>query len=837
MNRIKKYFPKQTTSVLIILLLFIIISFSYFPSCLEGRVLDANDYNTFSGASKELKDFKKATGEEALWTNSMFGGMPAYLILTNYKGNIFQPYFNFLSLIPKPVNYIIVNFCLFFLLGLVFGANPWISFAGALAYGFSTFFFVLLGEGHITKVQSISYFSLLVAGIYLAYNKKLLVGGILSAVGLSLIFSINHMQMTYYAGILVLIMAITYFVFAIKEKTLPRFFKTSGLLAATFVIAVGISFGPLLTTYEYGKYSTRGKSELATKDNNQTTGLNRDFILDFSYNIGEAMTAFIPRFRGGGISEPLDENTETYKLLVLDRGKEEAKKLAESSPVYWGCQPMVKGPFYYGAVFCFLFVLGLFIVKGKEKWWIVSAVIVSFLLSLGKNIPFLANFMVDYFPGYDKFRGVTNIVFIQQFAMALLGLLTIKEIYLRNVDSKKFIKSLKLAFAIAGGFALLFAIIPTLAGSFRSSADAELTEAEWPIQFIEALVADRKFILRIDAFRTFIFVSLAAAGLWAFWVKKLKTPYALVLWVFLIIADLWPVDKKYLNNDYFVSKRRAEVTFLPTLTDKIILQDKDPYYRVLNLSLDPFTDTSTSYYHKSLGGNNGAKLRRYQEMIYFNISREIQVIIKQLENIKTEGELDSLLTGLNSINMLNTRYIIFNPEAPPIVNLHTLGNAWFVENYKLVDNADEEVRAIKDLKIDSTVVIDRKFEKILSGKSFRKDSRALIKLKSYEPNKLVYEADCPSEQLAVFSEIYYPEGWISRIDGTETPFFRANYILRSMVVPAGNHEIVFEFKPQSYKTGNNVSRASSILLVIVVAGAGFFEYKSRKRSKKENAII
>ena len=821
---------KQTKSVLIIILLFIVVSFAYLPPLLTGKSLHASDLNTYAGMSKELKDFRAKTGDEAIWTNSMFGGMPGYLISTKYPGNIDNIYFSIVNTIPKPANYIIVNFCLFFLLCLLLGANPWISFASALAYGFISTFFILLDAGHVTKVITLSYFSLLIAGIYLAYNKKLITGSILTSVGFALMLTANHPQMTYYAGIMVLIIGVTYFVYAIKEKALPSFLKASGLLAVAALLAVGLNFGPLLTTSEYSKYSTRGKSDLAATDNNQTSGLDRNYILDYSYDPGEAVTAFIPRFKGGGMSEPLGENSEVYKLLKQSQGREKALKFVKSLPLYWGSQPIAGGPFYYGAVLCFLFVLGLFIVKGKEKWWIVSVVIVSFLLSLGKNIPFLSNFMIDHFPGYSKFRDVKNIIVIQQFVMAVMGVLAIKEVYLRNIESKKFLSALKYSFIITGGFALLFALIPSLAGNFRGNSDTQLIQAGWPQQLIDALIADRKSALRIDAFRTFIFVSITAAGLWAFWTKKIKAQYALVLWVLLILVDLWPVDKKYLNSNNFVSKRKAEVPYSPTQTDNIILKDKDPDYRVLNLTVSTFNDASTSYFHKSIGGYHGAKMKRYQEMIEYHISKDIQEIGTRLKNIKTQSDLDNVFAGLNSINMLNTRYVIYSPDAAPLVNNHAMGNAWFVDNYLMVDNANEEINSIGNLDISTTAVVDKEFGKYLTNKEFKGDSLSIISLKSYAPNKLVYESKSTTEQLAVFSEIYYPKGWIATIDGKTTPIFRVNYILRSMVVPVGSHEIVFEFKPKSYKIGNEVSFASSVLLILAIAGAAFYEF--RKRSKK-----
>lgn len=819
---------KKVNQILIIILLFIIVTFSYLPSLLQGEKLNASDLKTWGGMAKEIQDFRKTAGEEALWTNSMFSGMPAYLISCRYPGNLSVKFLSVINAIPQPANYLIVSFCLFFLLGLVFGVTPWVSFAAALAYGFSTYVFILIDAGHVTKVQTLSFFSLLISGAYLAYNKKMFVGAVLAALGLSLMLSSNHPQMTYYAGIMVLIMASTYLVYAIKEKTLPSFAKSSAVLAVAALLAVGTNFANLLSTYEYGKFSTRGKSELTIQGNNKTSGLDRNYILDYSYDVGEALTAFIPRLKGGGMSEPLGESSEFFQTIEKSQGKAYAKELAQHAPLYWGSQPIASGPFYYGAVLCFLFVLGLFLVNGREKWWIALVVFISFLLSLGKNIPFLSNFMIDYFPGYNKFRDVKNIIVIQQFAMALLGMLAVKEVYLKQIDSKKFINALKYSFAIAGGLALIFAIIPGLAGSFRGSSDAQLAQSGWPQQLIDALINDRKMVLRTDAFRTFIFVALAASGLWAFYTNKLKGQYAIALWAVLIVADLWPVNKKYLNSDSFVAKRKAEAVYTPSAANNAILQDKDPNYRVLNIAVSTFNDSSTSYFHKSIGGYHGAKMERYQEMIEYNISPEIQQIGARLRNVKTQEELDAVFADLNTLNMLNTRYVIYNPESNPLENSHAMGNAWFVDNYKMVANANEEIAAIKDIKPELTAVVDRRFEKEISGKSFRKDGTGTITLKSYAPNRLVYQSNSASEQLAVFSEIYYPKGWVAKVDGKEVSHFRANYILRSMVVPAGNHEIVFEFKPQSYKTGNAVSLASSILLILAIAGGAFFELRKKK---------
>ncbi len=820
-----------TKSIVLIILLIIISSFLYFPSLLNGKSINSHDLQAYTGMSKEIADYRAETGEETLWTNSMFGGMPSYLISTKYKGNVVNIVSKIINIIPRPANYLVISISLFFLLGLLLGANPWISFAGAMAYGFATFVFILVDAGHMTKVLTLSYFSLLISGVYLAFNKKIFQGSLITTLGLSLMLSANHPQMTYYAGFMVLIMGITYLIFAIKEKTIPEFLKSTGFLVVAAIIAIGINSGPLLTTYEYGKYSTRGQSDLVVKDNNQTKGLDRDYILDYSYDLGEALTAYIPRFKGGGMSEPVGENTEVFELIEKSQGKAKAKDFAKSVPLYWGSQPIAGGTFYFGAVLCFLFVLGLFIVKGKEKWWLAAVVLVSFLLSLGKNLPFLANFMIDYFPGYSKFRDVKNIIVIQQFAMAVLGLLAIKDIYLRKMDSKKFINSLKYSFGIAGGIALLFALIPGLAGSFQGNSDAQMIQGGWPKEFMDALVADRKSILRLDSIRTFIFVALAAAGIWAFWTKKIKGWHALALWVVLILADMWPVNKKYLNSEDFVSKRKSEVPFTPTKADEYILADKDPDYRVLNIGVSTFNDASTSYFHKSLGGYHGAKMKRYQEMVEHNISKEIQEIAARFKNIKTQEDINNVLNGLNSINMLNTRYLIYNTGATPIENQFAMGNAWFVDNYKVANNANEEIEAVSKIDIASTAVVDKQFADLLSGKNFVSDNSGIISLLSYKPNKIVYNSSSSNEQLAIFSEIYYPKGWIASIDGKEFPHFRANYILRAMVIPAGNHEVVFEFKPKSYKTGNNIAYASSALFILAFCGFIFLEYK--KRAKKE----
>jgi hypothetical protein len=830
----KKYIMKRTKlfSILIPVAIFILVSIIYFLPIIEGKVLQQSDIIHNIGVSKELKDFRAETGHEALWSNSIFGGMPGYLHNVQFKGNLIAKVISYYYAIPHPINVTIIYFSMAFVLLLLLGVNSWISFAGAMAYGLTTFFYIVIGAGHNTKALTLAFVALLVGGVIYAYNKDKIKGSIIASIGLSWMLTANHLQITYYAGLMTVLIVVAYFISALKEKALPSFLKTSALLLVAVVFAVGTNFSNLYTTYEYGKYSTRSKSELTIQNlDDKTSGLDKSYIFDYSYDLGEAVTAFIPRFKGGGMAEKLPENSAVYTYLSKVQGKEQARKITQSFPTYWGSQPISNAPFYFGAVLCFLFVLGLFIVKGKDKWWLVATVIVAFILSLGEKVSLFAwisHLMVDYFPGYNKFRDVKNIIVIQEFAMALLGALAVKEIYARNIDDKKFLKGLKYAFLITGGFALLFAILPGLAGNFTSENDARYISSGWPQELIEALRSDRKLLLRMDAFRSFVFVTLAAGVIWAFWKKKLRAQYALVLWVILILADMWPVNKRYLNDSHFVNKRKMEVPFTPSKADQEILKDKDPNYRVLNISVNPWSDASTSYFHKSIGGYHGAKMKRYQELIENHLSPEIQTISTRLRDIKSQDDLEAVFSGLNTLNMLNTRYMIYNPEAAPLMNTHALGNAWLVKQYQLVKNANEEIDILNQVEIESVAIIDQQFKSLLPDR-VNADSTASISLTSYAPNKLVYQTKANSDQLAVFSEIYYPKGWVAKVDGVETPVFRANYILRAMMIPQGEHEVVFEFKPRSYYIGNKISLVSSLLLLLAIAVMVFVDIKKRKK--------
>ncbi len=824
---------RNILTVLGIILLFIILSFSYFSPLLEGKTIAPGDTNRARAMAKEIIDYRNKENIESQWTNSMFGGMPAYQISVKYPGNILAYAQKFYNKIPRPASYLILNLTLFFILLLVFKVNIWVSFIGALAYGFNLAFFVWIDAGHMSKAHTLTYMALVVAGVLFAYKRKPIVGSLLTAVSLSWMLYANHPQITYYAGILVLIVGITYFIYAIKEKTFPSFLKTSALLIVALLLAVGTNFARLYTNYEYGDESIRGKSEL-TADGDQTSGLDKSYILDYSYDLGEAMTAFIPRFKGGGMAEPLGDESHVYQFFAKNQGPAQAKRISENLPLYWGTQPISGAPFYYGAVLCFLFVLGLFVLKGKDKWWIVAVVVVSFLLSLGKNFSALSYFMIDYFPAYNKFRDVKNIIVIQQFAMALMGVLAVRELYQNRQNQKELIQKLKYAWIIVGGIALVFAVLPGLAGNFQSPSDARLVQAGWPDQLMEALRADRRMVLRTDAFKTFLFVTIAAGVTWLYIKQKIKAGYALAIWAILILVDLWPVNKRYLNDDDFVSKQKAETPFVASQADQEILEDNSLDYRVLNIYSNPWADASTSYFHKSIGGYHGAKLQRYQEMIEYHLSPEMQQLGQRLQNLKSQSAMDSLFQGLSAINMLNTKYIIYNPKASPLHNSQALGNAWFVEDVELVNNADEEIAALDNLNPASEAVVDERFSDVLTKVSFDSGSQPVIELKEYQPNYLKYEANVEKgTPLAVFSEIYYDKGWNAYVDGELVDYVRVNYILRALPIPSGKHEVEFKFEPQSYIVGNKISLASSIILILALIGVVIYELKKKGRNEKE----
>jgi hypothetical protein len=799
-------------------IIFLIITFVYLSPILEGKMLQQGDTKSWRGAAKEILDFRvKYNGEEPLWTNSMFGGMPAYMISMLTPSNNIITFFDklmHLFTLPTPANMIFVYFLGFFILLLVLGVNPWLSIAGALAYGFSTYFFIIIEAGHNTKAQAIGYMAPVFAGIILTMRGKYIWGAILTALFLALEIKMNHIQMTYYLMLLVIIYIVADLFQKIKEKKLNVFIKGIVALLFAVIIAVATNTTNLWTSYEYSKYTIRGKSELSFNPEIKTKGLDLDYATQWSYGVDETFTLIIPDFKGGSSNGKLGEGSETYQVLKQNNIPN-IKQITSQMPMYWGTQPFTSGPVYVGAIFVFLFVLGLFIVKGPMKWTLLIGTILSILLSWGKNFMPLTQFFFDYFPLYSKFRAVSSILVIAELTIPLLGILALHKIITNQVKNEELLKYGKITLIITGGITLFFALFGSGFYNFTGPQDSQLPYPDW---LMNAIIADRKSAFTTDAWRSFIFIVLTAGLIWAYIKKIINLNVFIPIIILLVIFDMFPVNKRYFDNSNFTSKRNVEVPFQMTDADRLILQDTDPNFRVFNVTTNPFNDAATSYFHKSVGGYHGAKLRRYQDMIEHHISKN---------NVKV-------------LNMLNTRYFIVpGQDKEPQVqrNIAALGNAWFVDNYKIVENADSEITALNNFEPATTAIIDKRFENFVKEFKNGKDTLSNISLVNYKANHLTYKSSTQKDELAVFSEIYYEKGWNAYIDGKEVPHFRVNYILRALMIPKGEHKIEFKFEPKSYKNGEKIGYASSIFLLLALLGMiGKEGYTYFKRSKQNIPI-
>jgi len=820
---IKKVLPHAVAVIL-----FVVATMVYFsPMFFEGKQLRQGDILHSNGSSQEIVEYRQRTGNEALWTNSVFSGMPAYQISMHYPNNWLQYLNKFLTLgMPSPAYMIFLAFLGFYIMLLCFKVNPWLAIAGAFAYGLSTYFMHIAGAGHNTKMRAMAFMPTIIGGLYLAYaQRKMWLGTLLVCLSLGLQIRANHLQITYYTAIIVLIFIIFELVRVIKEKQYVSFVKTSAAMAIAVAMAVGVNITNMLLTSEYTSYSTRGQSELTDESGDQTRGLDKSYILnDYSYGIVETMNLFIPNFVGGGSISKVGTGSPLYEALVQNNvSKQDIAAICRAVPTYWGGQRSTAGPVYIGAVVIFLFILGLFVVKGQVKWWLVTAVVLSIFLAWGNNFLMLSNLFIDFFPGYNKFRTVSMILVIAELAIPLLGILALKEMFGNELTVGDKQKALKNSFFIAGGIALFFALF---SGIFSFSASTDSLFSSWPDWFIAALHDTRQYLLRMDSIRTLFFVAAAAAVLWFSLKGKLKTNTVYVMFIVFVVVDLWTVNKRYLNDENFDKRQRAN-TVAATSADLAILQDKDPNYRVLNLTVDPFNDATTSFHHKSLGGYHGAKMKRYQQIIEYHLGPEINALGTRLRSVKKEDDIASLFNNSPVMNMLNTKYVIINPDQIPITNTNLLGNAWTVENIRWADNSDAEIAALSSFNPTREVVIDKRYQTDLKEFTAQYDSTASIRLLSYEPNHLVYEYQSQLPQMVVFSEIFYDKGWNAYIDGEPAPHIRANYILRAMAVPAGNHEIVFKFEPQKYAQGEKIALVSSIAIVLLILGVAVTEYHQK----------
>ena len=828
----KKIFPFVTA-----ILVFIGITLAYFSPLLEGKRLDQHDINMFKGMSKEIMDYREKTGEEALWTNSMFGGMPAWQISVVYNGNLIRYVKQIITLgLPYPASAVFMYLLGFYILLLVLGIDPWLSMAGAIAFGFSSYFFIIIGAGHTSKAYAIGYMAPVLAGIILTYKGNYLKGSLLTAIALALEIEAGHLQITYYLLLLVVLIGLAQLIDAIRFKKLPHFSKATGFLVIAAVFAVLTHITNLYAAYDYGKDTTRGKPILTNDVSDQTNGLDRSYITHWSYGIGESWSLMIPNAKGGASAQIGSNNPA---LDGMERGFKQA--LAQQN-AYWGDQPGTSGPVYAGAIIMFLAVLGAFFVKGKYKWVLLAATFLSIVLSWGKNYMPFTNLFLDYIPGYDKFRAVTMTLVIAELCLPLLAFMGLYELYKNPQLLTEKRKYFYIAFGLTGGLSLLFYIFPNLFFNFLSSEEviefakikqSNPTDAAQMDQFISKLEGVRVAIFKADAIRSFLFIAFAAGLIFTYSINKIKQQWLIAALTLLIVVDMVTVDNRYLNNSKFVAKRKAEVPFQATIANKEILKDTDPGYRVLDVTNSTFNDASTSYFHRSIGGYHGAKLQRYQDIIEHYLQFEISEFAKVMNNKPDLNSVSKQLQTAQILNMLNTRYIIYNPQTAPIPNLSSFGSAWFVDQIQWVDNANEEIDQIGKVDLRNTAVIHSEFKQKLSQFSPAFDTVSKIELVKYEPNKLEYEAVATKNAFAVFSEMWTNNGWKAYIDNQEVPIIRANYLLRAIEVPEGKHTIVMRYEPTIWSIGQKISFISSFLLLAGAIALLFLDYRKKSLAKKE----
>ncbi len=779
---------------------FLLLTFIYFSPLFTGKDISQHDIAQWTGMSKEIIDFRAKYHTEPLWTNSMFSGMPAYQVSALYPANL-MVYVNDLLFffLPPPASYIFLALLSFYLLMITLRFDFRLGIAGAIAYAFSSYNFVIIVAGHNSKAHALALIPLVFAGIFLTFRGRLLFGGALTAIALALELYANHLQITYYLFITILVMVIAFGIDAILKNKILDFVKAGA------VLGILPNYTSLAATYEYGNYSTRGPSELTSK--NESSGLDKDYAFSYSYGIGETFTLLIPRFHGGASASELDESSATYKALMSNGvPAQQSKSFIQSVPLYFGDMISTSGPPYAGALVCFLFVVGLIIVKGPEKWWLLAATVLSFMLAWGENFLSFNTFFFDHFPAYNKFRAVSMILTIAQFTMPLLALITLKQILDGKAKQEEIVKALKIALYTVGGFCLIYTLVPSMFSDFTSKSDEQLKQYEW---LVAGIKQDRESAVRMDAFRSLFFI-LCGFFLLLYTLKgKIKSSYAFIGIILIMLVDLWPVNKRYLNDNNFIAKSKTVKPFEPSQADLQIQQDPELGFRVMNASVSTFNDASTSYFHRSIGGYHGAKLKRYQELIENQISKN----------------------NMSVLDMLNAKYFIVpGQDKQPMAQLNpgACGAAWFVDTIKVVANADEEIKALDNFNPRTIAFVDKRFEGTLKGFDPVPDSTSFIKLTSIVSNDLVYETKTFTPQFAVFSEIYYDKGWNAYLDGNKTDYVRANYVLRAMQIPAGTHKVEFKFEPEVYATGEKISLAGSVLLLLLFAGGVYSELKEKK---------
>ncbi|WP_405381903.1 YfhO family protein [Maribacter sp. LLG6340-A2] len=793
---------------------FIVAALSYFNPVLQGKVMYQHDIAQYTGMAKEQNDFRKANDQEPYWTNSAFGGMPTYQLGANYPHNYIKKLDRVIRFLPRPADYLFLYMLGFYILLCCLKVDYRLAVVGALAFGFSTYLIIILGAGHNAKAHAIAYLPVLLAGIVLVFRKKYLWGFVLTALAMALEITANHYQMTYYFMLLVLILGVVYLVYAIKEKEIKHFGVSVGILLMAVILGIAANATGLMATKEYADWSTRGKSELTINPDGSpkqnTDGLSKAYITNWSYGITESLNLFVPRLFGGASQENLGEESKSYNYLI-DKGlpRSSALEFVSGLPLYWGDQPGTSGPAYLGAVVFFLFFLGLFLVKGKHKWWLLFGSLMSLILSWGKNFSIVTDFMIDYFPFYDKFRAVSSIQIVLELCVPILAILALKKLAKDKVPAMDKITSLKLSTIVIIGVGIILFLFK---GSFDfvGAADENLRMTGLE-ELPEMLRLDRKSVYTSDLLRSLGFAIVTALLVWFYLKQKIKFNYLVIAIGILIVFDLVNVDLRYVNNDNFVSKRKMLEPFKESAANKMIAKD-DGVYRVFDQT-DGFDSAKTAYFHQTITGYHAAKPAGMQDLFDFHIYNG----------------------NLSVMNMLNVKYVIRqNQEGKtfPIENPNANGNAWFVQELLPVSNANEEIKALDSLDTKNRAVFNKTRFSTISPLSYEMDSTATISLSEYEPNHLIYTSKNKNDGVAVFSEMYYKNGWNAYIDGKAVDHFKVNYVLRALNVPAGNHTVEFKFEPEVVAQGSRITLASNILLVLIfLGGIGFTFWKTKKEGE------
>lgn len=801
----KKILPQLVKHALVTLG-FMLVAVLYFSPVLSNKIIYQSDIAQYIGMSKQHQDFKADTGEESYWTDAAFGGMPTYQLGADYPYHFVKSFDRALRFLPRPADYLFLYFIGIYILFLTLKIDYRLAIVGALAFGFSTYLIIILGVGHNAKAHAIAYFPLVISGILLLFQRRKLLGFIILFIGMSLELVANHFQMTYYLFLLVLVMGIVYLVDAFKKKELKSYFSAVGLMVIPVVLAIGVNATNILATQEYTEFSTRGDTGLTINPDGgqkESSALSYEYITEYSYGILETFNLFIPRFMGGSSAEKLDSTSESYQELIqLGASPREALGFLENAPTYWGDQTFIGAPAYIGASLIFLFILALFMVNSKTKKWILGGIILSLILSWGDNFAFVTKFFVNYVPLYDKFRAVSSIQTIIEFVLPVLGILGLAQFLSAKRDKKEKEKALYYSVGILGGLSLIFILFKNALFDFSSPQDSQLIQQLGP-KFVRALKIDRQEMLVNDTLRTLAIVLVGAGILWLYLKEKIKANFVIIGIGILILVDLIPINKRYVNNEDFVAQTQMKKPFQAQAYDLEILKDKS-HYRVFDLSGSPLNSARASYFHNSIGGYHAAKPGRVQDLYDFYIF---------------QGKQDIL-------NMLNVKYLIVNTDDGVRVqqNESAFGNAWFAEKVKYVDNADEAILSLDTVDLARTAVVEKAYKEQISNKTYEPAFEDKIELTDYTLNKLTYNYNLSASRLAIFSELYYPKGWQAYLDGEKINHFAVDYVLRGIELPEGEHVITFKFEPQVISRGNTITLASYGIFILLLAGL-FFQKK------------